>query len=424
MKTWEKPKVPVLPGAPPTLKLRDSLDGRIKDHQREQLNLWVCGITPYDATHLGHANTYVFFDVLLRTWIDGGRPARYAQNLTDMDDPLYERAQATQVYWRALAQDQTDLFRSDMVHLRVIPPDSWVSVSEKLDDLESAVRVMEKNGIAYRIQNSNGTEDIYVDSALDLKFVESDYFDNLNLELEFNEHGGDSQRTGKRHALDPQVWKGVRGDDYRPADLEDGEWRPGWHIECAVIAHDELGMVDVQGGGSDLLFPHHEMSELHLRQLRTDFNDGEKYESDSNPVGFHLHSGMVAFEGTKMSKSLGNLVLVSKLVAQGVDPRAIRLAILSHHYREDWEYETAVLDKSVQRLKYWQEVVGLGFDDDATSVGPDLLAEVRFQLSEDLRTPDAIDAIDRRFSGIQKWKNVEDRQLVIDTIDALLGVKL
>ncbi|MFC5370165.1 hypothetical protein [Arcanobacterium bovis] len=423
MQTWERPQVPLLPGSAPTLQLRDSLTGAISPHLREELNLWVCGITPYDATHLGHANTYVFFDILVRVWIDGGRKMRYAQNLTDIDDPLFERAHATGVDWKNLAHEQTELFRQDMRELRVIPPHAWVSVSEKLDDLEQLVRAWEENAGAYRLPNDDGSEDIYVDSASDVEFVNSPYFSDLDLAALFDGHGGDSQRVGKRNPLDPLVWKGVRGTDYRPPSKIAGQWRPGWHIECAAIAKDELGTVDVQGGGSDLLFPHHEMSELHLRAINSQ-ESAVATLAQQKSVAFHVHSAMVSYQGTKMSKSLGNLILVSQLIHTGVDPRAIRLTILSHHYRQDWEYTDAVLERAQKRLAQWNAALEAPFDECAPEHGMELLQKLRKNLAYDLDTPAALAAVDDCLAHLTAWHSEADKQLVIDTIDALLGVKL
>nr|WP_275587067.1 hypothetical protein [Arcanobacterium pluranimalium] len=399
--------------------MRDSLSETVRPHDREELNLWVCGITPYDATHLGHANTYIFFDVLLRTWLDGGRDAKYAQNLTDIDDPLFERAQDTGVDWKKLAHEQTELFRQDMRQLRVIPPHVWVSVSEKLDDLEKLVRQWEEADITYRLMNDDGSADIYVDSSRDPQFLSSPYFSTVDVCSQFDGHGGESQREGKKNRLDPLVWKGVCGEDYRPPAANAGQWRPGWHIECAAIAHDELGIVDVQGGGSDLVFPHHEMSELHLRDIAS--TDGTQERA---AVAFHVHSGMVGFQGTKMSKSLGNLVLVSHLIKDGVDPRAIRLAILSHHYREDWEYTDDVLHGANERLASWLAAFDQPYDAAAPAYGIELLRTMREKLAFDLDTPAALAAVDDCLTHLTSWQSATDQRLVIDTIDALLGVKL
>lgn len=412
MHTWPAPALPALGGTPPPLSLTDSADGFRTIHDGDSLRLWVCGITPYDATHLGHAKTYVAFDTLARTWLDGGRSLTYAQNLTDIDDPLFERAEATNVVWHELAAEQTDLFRSDMEALRVLPPDSWTSISEKLDDLEAAVRRLEESGTAYRLANEDGTEDVYADLSRDPEFATAPCFAPLDLAAEFDDKGGDSERPGKRTALDPIIWKGVRGDDFRPADGKPGSWRPGWHIECALIALDEMGGIDVQGGGSDLLFPHHEMSEAHLREFGVD-----------EPVRTHFHSGMVAFDGTKMSKSLGNLVLVSRLLADGIDARAIRLAILANHPRSDWEYTDDVLHAAQARLDRWGSALNAPVNGNRMAPSaPYILERVRAALADDLDTPAALAAVDQILPEVFGLES--DREEVRAIIDALLGVAL
>ena len=352
MKTWTEPDIPCL-GELPELRLFDSSTGemvRIGSEVRASganavPRLYTCGITPYDATHLGHAFTYVCADTLMRYWIAGGKAPLYAQNITDIDDPLFERARDTEVNWRELADSQIELFRSDMELLEVQPPRHWVAVSEIVDELEAEVRQLEARGMTYRLGSARGSEDIYLDLAGDPKFASAPVFRKLDLAREFDEHGGDSTRPGKRHPLDPMIWKGVRGNDFQPAGLEPGAWRPGWHIECAVIARDHLGTdITVQAGGRDLLFPHHEMSESHLREL----TDGK------GRVQLHFHVGMVAYDGEKMSKSLGNLVRVSQLVERGVDPQVVRLVLLAHHYRADWEYTEAELNAAGERLELWR----------------------------------------------------------------------
>lgn len=453
MRTWAEPKLEKLPGTPPPLYLRDTNTGELRRHSFSDLHLWVCGITPYDATHLGHANTYVFFDILARTWRDSGRVLRYAQNLTDIDDPLFERAAATGVYWKDLAAAQTQLFREDMEKLRVIPPQDWVSVSEALPDLMEQVEKFRHQENAYELSNANGSTDIYISLTGDTHFAAAPIFSNMDLAAVFDAHGGDSTRPGKRDILDPLLWRGVRGADYSPIDLRDGGWRPGWHIECAVIAHKLLGRVDVQGGGADLIFPHHEMSEAHLRAL----------SGDAAPVGIHMHSGLVAYQGQKMSKSLGNLVLVSKLMAAGEDPRAVRLAIIQHHYREDWEYDDAVLQTATMRLQNWQRAAHAPIETRPESapapaaitetvasenslkpaavrteqslagteaaVGTEksvreFLQEIRTHLAKDLDTPRVLRLVDNYSAAIDSWESSAARQLFIATIDNLLGITL
>lgn len=376
--------------------------------------LYVCGITPYDATHMGHAATYVAFDVLGRAWRDAGHSVRYVSNVTDVDDPLLERAAATGVDWRDLAESQTALYGEDMAALAVIPPDVYAGVVETIPAVVEAVEKLLVAGAAYRVP-TEGHElgDVYADLSADASFgsvagLEDDLMRTLSAE-----RGGDPDRPGKRAPLDPLLWRRSRAGEPAWDGGTLGDGRPGWHIECAVIARDGLGLpFDVEGGGSDLLFPHHEMSTSHARLL--DAGHGARV---------HMHAGMVGLDGQKMSKSLGNLVLVSQLREQGVDPMAIRLTILSHRYRDDWDWTDAGLAEAGARLEHWRAAVSGngGPDPEAT------LAAVRAAVADDLDTPNALAAIDAwatlSLSGTAD--PVEGAPgVVARTIDALLGIRL
>ena len=403
--------------------LVDSSSGeRVQPVPGDRAGLYVCGITPYDATHIGHAATYVSFDLLVRAWLDAGRTVTYVSNVTDVDDPLLERAAATGVDWRDLAEEQTDLFRSDMVQLRVIPPARYVGAVESIPLVVDAVTDLLEAGDAYRVPTpeaagaaaDRGLGDVYADLGRDQLFAAGEHLCDLDLTAVFAENGGDPDRPGKRHPLDALLWRRARDGepDWAGGDL--GSGRPGWHIECACIARAHLGeTVEVQGGGRDLVFPHHEMSESHLRRL----------SGVAEPCAVHSHVGLVAYEGTKMSKSLGNLVLISKLVAAGVDPAAVRLVVHAHHYREDWEYTDEQLAAAQERLATWRFAV-------AQEAGPDgaaLLAAVRAALADDLDAPGALAVIDAWAHGALDGADAPDPgapALVRDTVDALLGIDL
>ena len=423
MHSWSAPDVPTLPGHGPTVHLHDTAAGALTPTRAadEPATLYVCGITPYDATHLGHANTYVSFDLLVRAWRDAGRDVTYVQNVTDVDDPLLERALETGADWRELAASQTDLFRSDMTALRVLPPDHYVGAVEAMDLVVAAVERMLAEGSAYRVPLPEGAGgdtpelgDVYADLSVDPLFGTGAHLDLDSMVEIFAENGGDPGREGKRHALDPLLWRRTReGEpDWDGGTL--GRGRPGWHIECACIARKHLGpLVEVQGGGSDLIFPHHEMSESHLRVLG----------HAPSPVMIHSHGGMVGHEGEKMSKSLGNLVLVSKLVEGGADPMAVRLGLLAHHYRSNWEYTDAGLAAATERLETWRRAT-------AGERGPaaePLLQQVREALADDLDSARALEAVDEwaRAALAGEGEQVEGApDLVRRTVDALLGVAL
>ncbi|MEV5410657.1 cysteine--1-D-myo-inosityl 2-amino-2-deoxy-alpha-D-glucopyranoside ligase [Thermopolyspora sp. NPDC052614] len=404
MRSWSAPKLPHLPGAGRRLRLFDTAarETRPVGPGEGEARMYVCGVTPYDATHLGHANTYVTFDLVNRVWRDAGHPVHYVQNATDVDDPLLERAERDGVDWRDLAAGETDKYRADMAALRVIPPREYVAVTEVIDQIAELVVRLREKGAAYDLDG-----DVYFSVAAAPKFgAVSGYSEAEMLDL-FAERGGDPDRPGKRNRLDWLLWRAERpGEPSWPSPL--GPGRPGWHIECTAIALNNLGPgFDLMGGGSDLIFPHHEMgaSEGHVATGEWPFAKGV------------AHSGMVALDGEKMSKSRGNLVFVSAL-RNDLDPMAIRLALLSHHYRADWEWTPALGRAATERLERWRAAV-------ARDRGPDALpslAQVRDRLADDLDTVAALAAVDAWAAA--DGDDPDAPALVRDLVDALLGIAL
>lgn len=389
-------------------------------------SLYVCGITPYDATHLGHAATYLTFDLLVRSWRDAGLAVTYAQNVTDVDDPLLERARETGVDWRELAASQTDLFRGDMEALRIIAPDHYLGAVETVPDVVRAVERMLADGAAYRVgpgADGYGDGDVYADLGADGRFglePMGDGVDEASRLAEFSAMGGDPDRAGKRSPLDPLLWRTERPDDPSWDGRSLGRGRPGWHVECATIAAMTLGApVDVQGGGRDLRFPHHEMSTSHLRMI----------SGDARPVEAQVHAGLLAYEGEKMSKSRGNLVLVSRLRAEGVEAMTIRLVLFAHRYSDSWEFHHAELIDAAQRLATWRDAVArAGGSEAEAATAIELVEEIRAALAADLDAPRALAAVDAWAAGVLGAADTGDQPgggaVVRDAVDALLGVAL
>jgi L-cysteine:1D-myo-inositol 2-amino-2-deoxy-alpha-D-glucopyranoside ligase len=419
---WPAPPLPELPGPRgdrPPVRIHDTAGGALLPAATgRQARLYVCGITPYDATHMGHAATYLAFDLLLRAWRDAGLDTRYVQNVTDVDDPLLERAAAMGVDWRELADDQTELFATDMAALRVLPPDVYEGATDAIPRIVRIVSELLEQGSAYRVPG-DGTDpdgDVYFSVHADPHFGTVSHLDEKAMLELFAERGGDPQRAGKKHPLDALLWRVERPDEPAWEGGPLGHGRPGWHIECTAIALEHLGAgFDVQGGGSDLIFPHHEMSAAH------------GHLAGARPFAkAYAHAGMVGLDGHKMSKSRGNLVLVSKLREAGVEPAAIRLALLAHHYRDDWEWTGAGLDEAVARLARWRSAVWLPTAPDATG----LLAEVRERLADDLDAPGALAAVDawvtRALDADSAAPDADGQApaLVRATVDALLGIAL
>jgi L-cysteine:1D-myo-inositol 2-amino-2-deoxy-alpha-D-glucopyranoside ligase len=408
MESWPAPVVPRLPGEGEPLRIHDTSSGRLQPTAPgPTARMYVCGITPYDATHLGHAATYVAFDLLQRVWRDNGHTVHYVQNVTDVDDPLLERARATGEDWAALADRETTLFRTDMAALRVLPPDEYVGAVEAIPEIVDAVRALQARGAAYELGG-----DIYFPVSADLRFGAVAGLDESTMRALSAERGGDPDRPGKKDPLDSLLWLAQRPGE--PGwDSPFGPGRPGWHVECTAIALGRLGMAfDVQGGGRDLAFPHHEMGASHAQAMTGEWPFARAY----------VHAGMVGLDGEKMSKSRGNLVLVSRLREQGTAPAAIRLALLAHHYRTDWEWTGDDLAAAERRLHLWREAVGR----DAGPAGDPVLAKVRSRLADDLRAPDALDAVDAWADDANggRGSDADAPRLISDLVDALLGVDL
>jgi len=441
MDAWRAAEVPVLPGQGIEPQIRDTATGGLAvAASGATASLYACGITPYDATHMGHAATYSAWDLLVRAWRDAGHRVSYTQNVTDVDDPLLERADRDGEDWWELALREIARYRGDMEALRVLPPDHLIGAVEALPVIDEFAERIAARGALYDVDG-----DVYFARAYDPGFgalsgpgTASDFTVAEMTELS-GERGGDPGRSGKKDPLDPLVWRAERPGE--PAwESQFGRGRPGWHVECAAIATRYLGPTfDVQAGGSDLVFPHHELSASHARVALAATAGGLAF------ARLYAHSGMVAYQGQKMSKSLGNLVFISRLRESGVDPMAIRLALHAHHYRSDWEWTAETLSQAIERLARWRSAVaigtaGAGAADVGTAppagpaglAGPaiplasSVLHAVRARMADDLDAPGALAAIDEWADSVIANGAVfeADAALVRDTADALLGIAL
>ena len=404
MHAWPTPSVPAVAGTPAPLKLYDTADQRVKEvdttpNANGEVGLYVCGITPYDSTHLGHAATYLTFDLAQRQLIANGHAVHYVQNITDVDDPLFERAARDGVDWRELGTSQIDLFRSDMEILSVIPPRDYIGAMESVDEVIDMVQRLLAAGAAYELDHG----DIYASIEATQQFGYESNLDRATMEQFFAERGGDPEREGKRDPLDALIWRGHREGE--PAwDSPFGPGRPGWHVECSAIATNRLGAhFAIQGGGSDLAFPHHEFSAAHAEAA---------LEVD-RMASHYVHAGMIALDGVKMSKSLGNLVFVHKLSEQGHDPSAIRLAVFAGHYRTDRDFSDAIMDEAEARLARWREQLGKEASE-AEAIA--VVDELRAHLANDLDTPRALTLID----GVTG----DHDRIIATALDGLLGVRI
>ena len=376
------------------------------DHYR----LYVCGITPYDATHLGHAATYVAFDLINRYLQFGGADVSFVQNITDIDDPLFERAKRDGVDWSELATSQIELFRGDMVALHVIPPDHYVGVVEAMQIIIDAISALASKDSTYKVD-----DDLYFRVRLDPEFLKRTHLSSELAMEYFAERGGDPQRIGKNDPFDALVWKAQRdGEPGWPSPF--GIGRPGWHIECSAIAlhylrpdtSDEFA-IDIQGGGSDLIFPHHDMS-ASQGLVAT----GQKF------ARFFVHAGMIGLDGTKMSKSLGNLIFVSRLINDGIEPMAIRLALLGHHYRSDHMWGSSEISDAsafLQRLR-------LNLARMEVAPTQPLIADLLSALSNDLDTVRALELLASWCTATENGASGGSAGQLSRVLDDLLGLAI
>ncbi len=330
--------------------------------------MYTCGITPYDATHLGHAATFIAYDVLQRRLIDKGHTVRCIRNVTDVDDPLFAKARELGIHYLDLAAGEEARFERDMEALNALPVAATPRASSAIPDIRGFIGMVLDRGFAYE---SGGS--VYFDVTKFGSFGSLSHYSDEEMLLLAKERGGNIDDPNKRSALDFVLWHPSAADE--PSwDTMWGPGRPGWHIECSALALRELGTtIDLHGGGADLIFPHHE-----CERAQSEAATGEPF------VKHWMHTALIHKDGEKMSKSLGNLVFVDQL-RETWDPRAIRLGIIEHHYRTEWEWDSELMPRNAARLDSWDERSGSN---------PDLLDEVRARLDDDLDTPGAIAAVD------------------------------
>ncbi|HUA95531.1 MAG TPA: cysteine--tRNA ligase [Acidimicrobiales bacterium] len=343
--------------------------------------LYSCGITPYDAAHLGHAAVYLTFDLLQRRLSDLGHEVRCVRNVTDVDDDILRKARELGVHYLDLAAEEMARFDADMVSLGLLPVYSEPRATSAIPDILSIIGDVLDSGHAYRAGGA-----VYFDVSTFGRFGELSHLGREEMLRLAAERGGQPEDPAKRNPLDFVLWQPSLPDE--PAwESRWGPGRPGWHVECSALALRELGeTIDVHGGGRDLVFPHHE-----CEMAQSESVTGRLF------VRHWLHVGMVGLDGEKMSKSLGNLVFVGDLVKEW-EPMAVRLALLSHHYREDWEWDGHDLVAATERLARWRAASGPSTLE-ATATGDvagadPALEDVRRHLDDDLDAPGALAALD------------------------------
>jgi L-cysteine:1D-myo-inositol 2-amino-2-deoxy-alpha-D-glucopyranoside ligase len=351
------------------------------------VTMYTCGITPYDATHLGHAAVYVTYDVLQRRLRDLGHETRCVRNITDVDDSILGKARELGVHYLDLAAAETARFDDDVRALGLLPSFSEPRATSAIADIRGFIGMVLDRGHAYQAGGA-----VYFDVSSFPEFGSVSGYDEARMLEYAQERGGNIEDPNKRNPLDFVLWQPSLEDE--PAwDSLWGPGRPGWHIECSALAMRELGTtIDLHGGGADLIVPHHE-----CERAQSEAATGEPF------VRHWMHQAMVRMDGEKMSKSLGNLVFVSEL-RKDWDPMAIRLLLVENHYRYAWEWDDTRLPRAAERLERWR----------AAGEGSGGLDEVRAALDDDLDTPAAVAAIDAAAAAAQG----------VNEAAALLGVTL
>ena len=370
----------------------------------DTVSIYVCGVTPYDATHLGHAFTYLCFDVLIRRLEDLGHEVKMVRNITDVDDSILAKAKEIDVDYMELGLSETAQFRDDIKALDLRPAVAEPTVTGSINEIVSLISQLAEKGHTYTVDGTT-----FFDVTTFSDFGQISGYDEPTMISFANERGANTEDERLRNPLDFILWQ--KSEEGEPSwDSPFGPGRPGWHIECSAMAMSELGpTIDLHGGGDDLIFPHHECE------------TAQSVTANNSPFARHwMHVGMVAYEGEKMSKSLGNLVFVRDL-RTGHDPRAIRLALLSNHYRAGFEWFDSDIDKGEAMLERMIEAASCPSGPDSET----LLSQVREAIDDDLNLPKACEIIDDfAVKMIEGSGNDSDAKTALTKAAELLGVDL
>lgn len=411
MKSWPEVSFPAFPSRQISQHLRifDTATGTKKLVDKKPLyRMYVCGITPYDATHLGHAATYLTFDLVNRFLRFSGSRVDYVQNITDIDDPLLERAHRDGIDWKDLAHRQIELFRSDMTAMRVIPPAHYIGAVDAIPLVIEAIKKLNSRDSVYKVEN-----DLYFRVFADSLFGTRSHLSKAQMISIFAERGGDPDRQGKNDPLDCLVWLSQRPNEpgwESPFSIG----RPGWHIECTAIAMEYLQpfendqtLIDIQGGGSDLIFPHHEMCAAQAKVIT-----GKELASH------YVHAGMVGLDGEKMSKSKGNLVFVSRLIFEGHDPMAIRWALMKSHYRSDRMWTEKILMDAEREYEAFKHALMTGY----IEIDGEMIDRIVNYIADDLDTPSVLQLLNSSVGSLNRSSDEEVTELK-NVLDMILGLK-
>ncbi len=376
-----------------------------KPLKKKTVTLYVCGITPYDTTHLGHAFTYVSFDVLVRFLIYKGYTVCYTQNVTDIDDDILKKARTEKKDWRKLGDFWTQKFLKDLNLLHVLPPTNYVKATNSIPKMIEMIQLLLKKGHAYSV---DGT--IYFDVTTFKDYGKLSKFTKKQMLFLAKERGGNPDNPKQKNPLDFILWqKSEKNEPYWDSPF--GKGRPGWHIECSTMVHEFLGpQIDIHGGGRDLIFPHHE----------SEIAQSESYTGKLPYVSYWMHTAMVQYQGEKMAKSLGNLVMVSDLL-KNYSANAVRFLLLSNHYRSPWEFEEKKLKTAQAEVDLLLTTLGKEYEEKGKEDSK-LLKEFCKYLDDDLNTPHALLVIKKIATLTRKEKDNKRREQLLQTLFTTLKI--
>jgi len=381
----------------------------LRDHE---VTLYVCGITPYDTTHVGHAFTYTAYDQLIRYLEMKGIHVRYAQNVTDIDDDILKKAKETGEDWRELGNRWTDHYIDDMIALNVRPPDYFPHATDVMAEIIHSVEDLIRAGVAY-VKNGS----VYYEVSRYPEFGQLSHLPHSEMLPVANERGNRPDDPNKRDPLDFVLWQAQAPGE--PAwESSWGPGRPGWHIECSTLATKYLGKtVDIHGGGLDLCFPHHECEIAQVKPLL----------GQDPYVRYWMHTAMVGYQGEKMSKSLGNLVMVDKLM-DTYSPDALRLYLGSHHYREAWSYSEKDLEKFQELANSLSQALRAENGKNTSFSPTKYVNEFSESMENDLGTPGAVHALKELAGGIleaaKSRRDVKEAQEMLRKYSLVFGLTL
>ena len=396
------------------MKLYNSLTDRVETFEPsgDEVSLYVCGITPYDTTHLGHAFTYTIADILVRYLESKGLKVKYVQNVTDIDDDILRKAREAEDDWRSVVNRWTTHYIKDMVELNIRPPDYFPRATSAIPDIIENVKQLIEAGVAYESGSS-----VYYDVDDCPDFGKLSNLPRHEMLPVANERGNHPDDPNKQDPLDFVLWqRSAPGEPFWESPW--GYGRPGWHIECSTLATKYLGKtIDIHGGGADLCFPHHECEIAQVEPV-----------TKKPPFSrFWMHTAMVRYQGEKMSKSLGNLIMVDDLLEK-YSADAIRLYLANQHYREAWSYDEKALEESQELyVKIWEAKAVIGGKGDPLDSAA-AWASFTSAMDNDLDTHEARRTLtglaDEILEGALAGRSVDDAQKALKEMSTVLGLQL